>query len=292
MSKLLRFEEWQEAIQVHQNRLEALTNNWSLAEKGKHPVIDFLFKYYSFRYNKLRQWTPGLGVGLEGPSTEELSETRFSTKGSHISLKDSLLPRGRITALQWTLSLLQQTQKNSVCFNCYGLHEWAMVYKAPEIRHITTPLRLSDEEIAAIVEDKPLNCTHHDALRFYTPEALPLNRHSTTRGTQEDYEQSACLHANMDLYKWAYKIYPWISSELLVDCFELALKCREIDMKASPYDLRHLGYEPIKIETPEGREEYVKQQLRLKLLAEPLREKLIKVYQELLKQTSLKLSDK
>jgi hypothetical protein len=31
-------------------------------------------------------------------------------------------------------------------------------------------------------------------------------------------------------------------------------------MRASPYDLRELGYEPIPVETPEGRADYVRRQ--------------------------------
>ena len=60
----------------------------------------------------------------------------------------------------------------------------------------------------------------------------------------------------MDLYKWASKCMPWVGSDLLWQCFQLALKARELDMRASPYDLSEYGYEPVKIETPEGRAEY------------------------------------
>eukprot|EP00612_Vaucheria_litorea_P003469 CAMPEP_0171466950 /NCGR_PEP_ID=MMETSP0945-20130129/9627_1 /TAXON_ID=109269 /ORGANISM="Vaucheria litorea, Strain CCMP2940" /LENGTH=43 /DNA_ID= /DNA_START= /DNA_END= /DNA_ORIENTATION= len=41
----------------------------------------------------------------------------------------------------------------------------------------------------------------------------------------------------MDLFKWAYQLKSLISSDLLVDCVEIALKARCIDMRASPYDL-------------------------------------------------------
>ena len=52
----------------------------------------------------------------------------------------------------------------------------------------------------------------------------------------------------MDLYKWSYKLSPLIDSELLLDCLELAAAAREIDMRASPYDLRGYGYAPIAVE--------------------------------------------
>ena len=44
----------------------------------------------------------------------------------------------------------------------------------------------------------------------------------------------------MDLYKWAYKLGPLVESELVMDCLELAADARELDMRASPYDLPRL----------------------------------------------------
>jgi hypothetical protein len=283
MKTILTHEDWTSQMASHRERIEELTKAWKEAQErsAKHPVIDFLFRYFSFPYKRLISWTPGFGFGLEGEFHKDLSTHRFEEKEGLIQLKEELLPKHRIKALDWTISLLEKTMANSSCFNCYGLHEWAMVYKAQEIRHNNNPLRLSHEEICEIVEEKQLVCTHYDALRFYTPEAVPLNKHQPTRETQEVYEQSACLHANMDLYKWSYKMYPWISSDLMLRCFELAMDCRRVDMKASPYDLKHLGYEPIFIETPEGREEYVREQYRLKQAGEPLREELLETYKGL-----------
>ena len=105
-----------------------------------------------------------------------------------------------------------------------------------------------------------LVCTHYDAVRFYTEEAKPLNKFHMTRDEQPSFDQAGCLHVNMDLYKWAYKIYPYISSDLIADCFELAKECRIIDMQASPYDVSSLGVEKIAIETKEGRNEYISKQ--------------------------------
>ena len=67
-----------------------------------------------------------------------------------------------------------------------------------------------------------------------------------------ELEQPGCLHATMDLYKWAYKLGPLVPGELLLDCFELARDVRELDMRASPYDLTALGYRPVRIETAAG----------------------------------------
>ena len=49
----------------------------------------------------------------------------------------------------------------------------------------------------------------------------------------------------MDLYKHAFRLSPLVASELVADCFELARDIRVLDMRASPYDLADLGYEPV-----------------------------------------------
>jgi hypothetical protein len=68
---------------------------------------------------------------------------------------------------------------------------------------------------------------------------------------------------------------------LLADCFLFALKCRAIDMRASPYDLRSFGYEAIAIETREGREEYRQHQKELAAEAIPLRKRILEEYSQL-----------
>lgn len=65
-------------------------------------------------------------------------------------------------------------------------------------------------------------------------------------------------HGHVDLYKWSYMLTPLLPSEQVLDCFRLAREVRELDMRASPYDLADLGYPPVRIETPEGRAEYVR----------------------------------
>ena len=62
---------------------------------------------------------------------------------------------------------------------------------------------------------------------------------------EQALEQPGCLHANMDLYKWAGKLAPFTPGDLLLDCFELARDIRELDMRASPYDLSGLGHAPL-----------------------------------------------
>ena len=144
-----------------------------------------------------------------------------------------------------------------------------------EVRHNAWPLRFPSARIAEIVESMPLCCSHFDAFRFFTTPARPLNRLQPTREAAADLEQGGCLHANMDLYKWAAKSMPWIGSDLLMDCFELAVDLRDLDMRASPYDLKPWGREPVRIETAEGRRIYENEQKELAAKARPLRQRLI-----------------
>lgn len=155
------------------------------------------------------------------------------------------------------------------------MHEWAMLYRAPEKRHSECPLRVTSDRLAAIVDSRALICTHFDAFRFFTKDARPLNQNHLTRETRLDYEQRGCLHTNMDLYKWSYKWMPWIPSSVLFDAMRIAIQAREVDMRASPYDLRSLGFSPIRIEEQSGKEEYRRLQRKLAEDAQPIREKLI-----------------
>jgi hypothetical protein len=86
----------------------------------------------------------------------------------------------------------------------------------------------------------------------------------------------------MDLYKWAFKMYPWIPSSLILEAFELAVEARYIDMQASPYDLREQGMEPIKIETEKGRKEYKLKQEMIFEKGFPIRDKILNAMNGLL----------
>lgn len=167
---------------------------------------------------------------------------------------------------------------------CFGLHEWAMVYQLSQeqIRHSGFTLRLTPDEISEFIESQALCCSHYDAFRFFTPAAKPLNAWQPTLDQRLIHEQGACLHANMDLYKWAYKLWPWGGSDLIADAFVLAREGRELDMRASPYDLSELGYKPVRIETEEGRKQYQERQQALAAKAEPLRCRLMHTAQALL----------
>jgi hypothetical protein len=185
-------------------------------------------------------------------------------------------PQAKRSLAAWVAQLCENVQARPPRFRCYGLHEWAMVYRQSreQIRHQGYELRMAPEELARFVESQSLCCSHYDAFRFFTPEARPLNAFQPVLETRLEMEQSACLHAGMDLYKWAAKLWPWVGSDLVGRCFELACAARDLDMRASPYDLAHLGYAPVRIEMPEGREHYEAEQRTLAARAAPLREQL------------------
>ncbi|BDH57654.1 hypothetical protein MTP03_25930 [Tsukamurella sp. PLM1] len=180
----------------------------------------------------------------------------------------------RAGTAQYVSRLLEATAARRPVFGCFGLHEWAMVYReADQARH-PVPLRLGPAGTDEVVRAGQLTCTHYDAFRFFTPEAALRNAVELTRETQIGSEQPGCLHAGMDLYKWAFKLAPGVPSELVADAFELACDARELDMRASPYDLAALGFEPVAIETAEGRREYVREQAALAERAAPIRDRL------------------
>jgi hypothetical protein len=244
-----------------------------------HPVWDFLFSYYSLRPRQLRCWHPGYGVALTGSEAVRRYRNRrgYTVDMSGVTVSDDYL-RSRVETISHVADLLHATARRPAQLNCFGLHEWAMVYRSGEVRHDGVPLRLGAAGTDTVVEAEvagPLRCSHFDAFRFFTPEAAPRNVGWPSRATQQDWEQPGCLHANMDLYKWSYKLSPLIESELLLDCLELAAAAREIDMRASPYDLSGYGYAPIAIEDAAGRAEYVRCQKAIATRAEPLRAALL-----------------
>jgi hypothetical protein len=251
------------------------------ARHDKHPVRDFLFEYYSFRPAHLLRWSPGVNVVLENARPSDIGWKEFMRVDSGLVLTADAFPARRRSFVQWALNYLEGIAARPAQFGCFGLHEWAMVYRTPEVRHARTPLRLAPEVIAATVEAEDLCCTHFDAFRFFTPAAVPRNRHRLNRELTDRFDQRGCVHVTMDLYRYAYKIAPWVSGELIADAFELAWAARELDMRASPYDLTGYGVEPIPIETREGKDEYIRYQRQIAASAVPLRERLIRAYRDL-----------
>lgn len=277
--------EWLVEKTAHEQRVDELLNDYleARSRQEKNPVMDFLFEYYAFRPSNLRRWSPGIGIGLEYSETVQLPEISELSVGNGIAYVDpNFFPQKRISSLKWMIKMLENTQNSRPSFGCFGMHEWAMVYRSENPRHSQVPMRMEPDELAEFVESRPLLCTHFDAFRFFTDPAKPMNKFDLSREKFHEMEQPGCIHSNMDLYKWAFKMYPWIPSSLILDAFELAVEARHIDMQASPYDLRDQGLEPIKIETDSGRKEYKQKQEMIFEKGVPIRDKIIEAMNRLL----------
>ena len=276
----LQLDQWRHLAEKHRLKVKQWTVPYRRrkASHQQHPVLDFLFTYYPFSLGKLEQWHPGYGIQLEcDKKRPERYQTRhYQQLEDIVSLSTDALVDKEVARLEWIHNLLCLTQTRTANFACHGLHEWAMVYQGQDIRHReSTPLRLSQDKIDRLVSTRTITCSHFDAYSFFSPGALTLNKPKLTLDGRQDSEQCGCLHTNMDLYKWASKCMPWVGSDLHWQCFQLALKARELDMRASPYDLGSYGYEPVKIETPEGRAEYETHQREISQLSRPLRQSII-----------------
>jgi hypothetical protein len=303
---------WRARVAAHEARVDAFLapHLARRSERVKHPVHDFLFTYYSQRPARLRRWHPGYGVGLAGggeyaglkgydvvstgsttgawigPTTDVVStgsstEVVATTEVVTVSAEYVASQRPLVESLR---ALLTATAGRPASFGCFGLHEWAMVYRMGEeqTRHSDWPLRLGPEGTDAVVESHRIACSHFDAFRFFTEPARTLNTLAPASGDRAAYEQPGCLHAGMDLYKHAFRLTPMIGSDLVAECFELARDIRVLDMRAAPYDLVDLGFEPVRIETPEGKREYAAGQRRFAQRGAPLRRRLIEECERLL----------
>ncbi|WP_307866358.1 3-methyladenine DNA glycosylase [Leucobacter chromiisoli] len=302
--------EWRARDAEHRARADRLTaGHRARKQRGeKHPIEDFLFTYYSIKPSELRRWHPGAGIVLEGGG--ERAEWKHYTAapatgtaaaaapiaGTAAGAPAAEAPAGRGATVDtdayfarrggtvdYVERLLSATLSSTPQFGCFGLHEWAMVYRmTPDrLRHRGLSLRIGHEATDRVVETHAVVCSHFDAYRFFTPEAAPLNELRPTRATQADLEQPGCLHAGMDVYKWCGKLGPVVPGELLLDAFELARDIREVDMQASPYDVGgFIGADgtplaAIPIETPEGKREYARRQRGFAERGNALRERVL-----------------
>ncbi|WP_313406400.1 3-methyladenine DNA glycosylase [Aeromicrobium sp.] len=274
--------EWKPLADAHRERARQYTQpHVERRERGeKHPVADFLFEYYNLSPGALERWHPGLGAGLA--DAPEYAALGAYVEVDGVSSVDEARLEKRLNGLRWTRELLSRTASRPARTGCFGLHEWAMVYRDADDRRHPAPLRLGAEGTDQVVESHKLACTHVDAFRFFTDPARPLNIEELGREHQLDREQPGCLHATMDLYRIAFRLLPFIEATIVLDTFELALAVREVDMMASPYDLSDLGYEPIPIETADGKAEYVRRQRGFTEAATPLRARLLESIESLL----------
>ncbi|MFC4786784.1 3-methyladenine DNA glycosylase [Nocardioides sp. MAHUQ-72] len=276
--------EWRACAAAHAERVDAFVQPHLARRESrvKHPVHDFLFTYYSQRPAQLRRWHPGYGVGLSGDASAYAGLKGY-VDGDVVTVSEEHVASQRLL-LESLHTLLSATAGRTPNFGCFGMHEWAMVYRLAEdeTRHADWPLRLGPEGTDAVVESHRIACSHFDAYRFFTGPARPLNTLSPTSADRPAFEQPACLHAGMDLYKHAFRLTPMICSDLVADCFELARDIRVLDMRAAPYDLADLGFDPVRVETAEGKQEYAAAQRVFAERGAPLRARLVAECERLL----------
>ena len=271
---------------AHESRVDAwIEPHLERRREGvAHPVHDFLFTYYSQRPAALRRLHPGYGVVVGGPEARDYLDLKgYVAVSSGATVCDDYVASQQVL-LTTLLRLLKATASRPAQLGCFGMHEWAMVYRLDQdqVRHASWPLRLGPEGTDEVVEGHKIVCSHFDAFRFFTEEARPRNTLQPGRDDRAELEQPGCLHAGMDLYKHAFRLSPMVPSELVADCFALARDIRVLDMRASPYDLSALGYSPVRIETTEGKQEYVAAQRSFAERGAPLRDALIKECERLL----------
>ena len=263
----------------------------------EHPIYNFLHTYYRYSAEELRLYSPGFGETVQiddDGETDLLLHPRFRRRLADdsnsvtydLQQQGGLEAEGRYGWIQLSRArdLLQATSDRAPNFGCFGLHEWAMLYREHP-KHQQRALRVSPKTIDSVVEaEGSLKCTHYDAFRFFEPMAQGLNSVHLSRAVQAEHEQPACIHASMDLFKYAFRLYPLCSGDLLARTLEAALRARIIDMRASPYDVSAFEgcEEPICVETQEGRKLYVQEQTELMRLAAPLRLELLAAYNRVL----------
>ena len=275
---------WSARAAAHAQGVDGLTagHRERRSRHEKHAIEDFLFEYYPATPAQLRRWHAGAGValapGADGPAPQSAWRWYRTTDDGTVALDLDAYLDARGDTVRFVAELLAATASRPAATGCFGLHEWAMVYRerAGEHRH-PLPLRLGSDGTDAVVEAHRIRCTHFDAFRFFTPEAVGRNTLSPSRATQTAMEQPGCLHANMDLYKWALKLGPLVPGELLLDCFVLAREIRTTDMQASPYDVTSYGLDPLPIETADGKTEYVRRQRDYATRSTTLRHRLLQL---------------
>lgn len=148
---------WLTCESAHHQRVAPLTESCrqrrSLGQK--HPVWDFLFTYYSFPPRKLLTWVPGI-VDDEG----RLRVPAIPCTGSEStqSWTAPALPERSRRVAREIADLCHRILERPARYTCYGLHEWAMVYRlSPEaVRHASTPLRLHLETVNNFVRSQSL----------------------------------------------------------------------------------------------------------------------------------------
>jgi hypothetical protein len=178
-------EHWKARQAAHLDRVGDLADAFAQRRSHgtKHPVEDFLFTYYNLSPAKLKQRVPPLGVAIEA-SAEDLLECpwlasdRFVRQNDRVFLDEAFLTDHTRQLAKWIRDLCDRVSERPTRFRCFGLHEWAMVYRLPaeQIRHQGYELRLTPEELASFVDLRASNrlLRLHANLRLWSLSLLLL----------------------------------------------------------------------------------------------------------------------
>ena len=208
--EVLAEEVWRARRTAHERRVDELDHAAprTAAARREAPVEDFLFDYYSYRPGQLRRWHPGAGVTLSGESAHEyLRQPGYVETPDGITLDvDAFLAR-RGDTVRWVHDLLRRTAERpatSAVSACTS-GRWS---KAASRRRTAQRLATTSHAREAGRDRRGARRPVQPLRRvpFLHRAGAAANVLRPARETQHELEQGGCLHANMDLYKWAYKL--------------------------------------------------------------------------------------
>src|SRR5690606_17168505 len=131
----LSYDTWRHLERQHHVRVDSLTAA-HLARRSRgerHPVEDFLWTYYSVKPAELRRWHAGAGAVLEMGGEDRAAWRYYATQGGDAMLDLEAFFEKRRGTVEYVDRLLRKTLERIPRFGCFGLHEWAMVYRlSPE----------------------------------------------------------------------------------------------------------------------------------------------------------------
>ena len=123
-STVLAVDEWTARAEAHAARIDRWTApHRERRRRGeKHPVLDFLFTYYSETPGRLRRWHPGPDLALAGPAPHA-GRRWYATdaRGAvHLDVPAFLADRG--DTVRFVRRLLAATAGRPAFSGCFGLN--------------------------------------------------------------------------------------------------------------------------------------------------------------------------
>lgn len=199
--KVVKRSEWADDISNFTSRCSRILRG-NLYKDEQHLIYNFIFQYYfSLNPKCLTHFSPGLNVELEDVDSDTATRCLAGVPSAYLPDRSAYLidrdalpfPSSKVKTMSSVMQLLKAVDSRRPSLRCYGLHEWAMLYRS----HITEannestvtklskfqslPLRVTAADIQRVLIPDPavgpiLRCTHYDAIRFFTEDAKGLNR--------------------------------------------------------------------------------------------------------------------